>query len=145
MTRFLSIDPGKSKCGLVLADSKEKLIIFADVIKSSFLAENVKELVSGYQEYKVILGNGTTSKQFIKQLSFLGPNLIIVDEKNTTLRSKDRYFDIFPLRGLKRFFPKELFLLNINLDAVAALIILEDFCNYKFEFPESVETKTWQK
>ncbi len=121
------------------------MIIFADVIKSSCLAENVKELISGYQEYMVILGNGTTSKQFIKQLNFLGSKLIIVDEKNTTLRSKQRYFDIFPLRGLKRFFPKELFLLNINLDAVAALIILEDFCNYKFEFPESVETKTWQK
>ncbi len=145
MTIFLSIDPGKSKCGLVVADSKEKVITFAGIIKSTFLKANVKELIAGHQEYKVIIGNGTTSKEHIKKLSFLGSKLIIVDERNTTFRSKKRYFDIFPPIGLKRFLPKELFLININLDAIAALIILEDFCNYKFQFPESVETKTWQK
>ena len=145
MTRFISIDPGKSKCGLVVADSKKKVITFASIIKSRSLIGRVKELISEHQEYKVIIGNGTTSKDYIKKLDFLDQKLIIVDEKNTTFRAKERYFDIFPQIGFKRFLPKELFLLNINLDAIAALIILEDFCNYKFEFPESLETKTWQK
>ena len=145
MTRIISIDPGKSKCGLVAADPKDKVIAFAGVIKSSSLLINLKELISEYQEYKVIIGNGTTSKEYVKKLSFLGQNLIIADEKNTTLRSKERYFDIFPLKGFKRFLPKELFLININLDAIAALIILEDFCNCKFKVLNSLDTKTWQK
>ena len=65
MTRFISIDPGKSKCGLVVADSKDKKISFASVIKSELLIKNVKELTLGYTKYKVIIGNGTTSKEHI--------------------------------------------------------------------------------
>ena len=144
MTRLISIDPGKSKCGLIVADSQDKIISFASVIKSNLLKENVKNLISGCQEYEVIIGNGTTSKEHIKSLSFLGQNLIIAEEKNTTFRSKERYFDIFPLRGLQRLLPKEIFLLNVNLDAISALIILEDFCKCKFKVLNSLDTKTWQ-
>ena len=145
MTKFLSIDPGKSKCGLVVADSKDKIIYFAIVIKSNLLVENVNTIISEDSSYKVIIGNGTTSKEYINKLNYLGQNLIIAEEKNTTLRSKERYFDIFPLKGLKMFLPKEIFLMNINLDAISALIILEDFCNYKFDFANNLDTKTWQK
>ncbi len=145
MTKFLSIDPGQSKCGLVVADSKDKIISYASVIRSDLLIENVKKLISGHQEYKVIIGNGTTSKYHIKNLNFLGKDLIIAEEKNTTLRSKERYFDLYPLKGLKRFLPKEIFLINLNLDAISALIILEDFCKCKFQFINNLETKTWQK
>ena len=45
MTRIISIDPGKSKCGLVAADPKDKVIAFAGVIKSSSLLINLKEYV----------------------------------------------------------------------------------------------------
>ena len=145
MTRLISIDPGKSKCGLIVADSKDKIISYAKVIKSNLLIASVKTLIAGCQEYEVIIGNGTTSKEHIKNLKFLGQNLIIAEEKNTTLRSKERYFDIFPLSGLQRFLPKEIFLINVNLDAVSALIILEDFCNCKFIVLNSLDTKTWQK
>jgi len=146
MTKFLSIDPGKSKCGLIVADSKSKTISLAMVIKSEILIENVKRIIKEKDEYKVIIGNGTTSKEFIKKLNFLGENLIIAEEKNTTLRSKERYFDFYPLKGLKRFLPKELFLMNVNLDAISAVIILEDFCKFKYEFMNNhIETKTWQK
>ena len=145
MTKFLSIDPGKSKCGLVVADSKLKKISFAKVIKSDVLIENVKRIITQHNEYKVIIGNGTTSKEFIDKLNFLGKDLIIAEEKNTTLRSRERYFDLFPLKGIKRFLPKEIFLININLDAISALIILEDFCHFKYDLINNIETKTWQK
>ena len=145
MTKFLAIDPGKSKCGLIVADSKLKMISLAQVVKSEILIENVKRLITENNEYKVIIGNGTTSKEFIKKLNFLGTNLIIAEEKDTTLRSRERYFDFFPLKGLKSFLPKDIFLININLDAIAALIILEDFCNFKYDFINDIETKTWQK
>ena len=34
MTKFISIDPGKSKCGLVLAEINEKKVYEAIIIKS---------------------------------------------------------------------------------------------------------------
>ena len=145
MTRLISIDPGKSKCGLIVVDYKDKIISYARVIKSNQLIASLKTLIAGCQDYQVIIGNGTTSKEHIKNLNFLGKNLIIAEEKNTTLRSKERYFDLFPLSGLQRFLPKEIFLTNVNLDAVSALIILEDFCKCKFKVLNSLDTKTWQK
>ena len=73
------------------------------------------------------------------------PNLVIAEEKNSTYRAKARFFEIFPLKGLRNFLPKEIFILNKNLDALAALIIMEDHFNCKFEVSNNIETKTWLK
>jgi len=75
----------------------------------------------------------------------LAPNLIIAEEKNSTYRAKQRYFETFPLFGIKSFLPREIFILNKNLDALAALIILEDYYQIKFDFNEGLNTKTWLK
>ena len=145
MTKYLAIDPGRSKCGLVFADKELKIISNANLIKSIFLKEYVKRTILKFPETQIIIGNGTSSKEHIHDLNSLRQELIVCDERNTTLRAKERYFELYPLKGIKKFFPKEIFLLNINLDPISALIILEDFCNFKFAFAKDIETKTWQK
>ena len=145
MFKFISIDPGKCKCGLVLADLYQKRVDQAVVLNTKFLPQYVETLNSTENISKVIIGNGTTSKQNIEKLEFIKKDLIIVEERNSTFRAKKRYFELFPIRGLKIFLPKEIFILNKNLDAVSALIILEDYCNYKFTLSEDIEIKTWLK
>ena len=145
MFKLISIDPGKCKCGLVLVDLDKKKVDQAVVLNTEFLPNYLKTL-KGYENIsKVIIGNGTTSRQNIEKLEFIKNDLIIVEEKNTTFRAKKRYFELFPTRGLKSFLPKEIFIMNKNLDAVSALIILEDFCNEKFTLCENIEIKTWLK
>ena len=143
MSKIISIDPGKCKCGLVLVDINEKIIYEAIVIKSELLLEHVKYLKGVEEISKVIIGNGTTSKENIEKLNFIKKDLIIVEEKNTTYRAKERYFELFPLTGLKNFIPREIFIMNINLDAVSALIILEDYINAKFIINNTLDIKTW--
>jgi RNase H-fold protein (predicted Holliday junction resolvase) len=145
MLKLISIDPGKCKCGLILVDLHQKKVDQAIVLNTEFLPNYVKNLKSSENISKVIIGNGTTSRQNIEKLKFIKNDLIIVDEKNTTLRAKKRYFELFPTRGIKNFLPKEIFILNKNLDAVSALIILEDYCNHKFTFSEHIDIKTWRK
>ena len=145
MSKFISIDPGKYKCGLVLVDLNEKKVCQAIILKPELLAANVKNLKSVEKISKVIIGNGTTSKENIKKLSFIKKDLIIVEEKNTTYRAKERYFELFPISGIKKLIPREIFILNLNLDALSALIILEDYCNFRFTLSNSVEIKTWLK
>ena len=41
MTKYISIDPGKNKCGLILADFDTKRILKAVVIESQFLVWNI--------------------------------------------------------------------------------------------------------
>ena len=145
MFKLISIDPGKCKCGLVLADLYQKRVDQAVVLNTKFLPQYVETLNSTENISKVIIGNGTSSNQNIKKLEFINQKLIIVEEKNTTLRAKKRYFELFPMRGLKNLLPKEIFIMNKNLDALSALIILEDYCNYKFTLSEDIEIKTWLK
>ena len=145
MIKLISIDPGKCKCGLVLADLYQKRVDQAVVLNTAFLPHYLKNLNSSENISKVIIGNGTTSRQNIEKLKFLKKELIVVEEKNTTFRAKKRYFELFPIRGLKNLLPKEIFIMNKNLDALSALIILEDYCNDKFTLSENIEIKTWLK
>ena len=145
MSRVISIDPGKSKCGFIIADTKEKKVYEALVIRSNLLLNYVKKECRKDNAIKILIGNGTSSKNYLKHLNQLVPDLIIAEEKNSTYRAKIRYFDIFPLQGIKCLLPREIFLLNKNLDALAALIILEDFYGTKFDVSEISGIKTWLK
>jgi len=145
MFKLISIDPGKCKCGLVLVDLNQKKVDQAIVLNTEYLSEYVKNLNCFENISKVLIGNGTTSKQIIEKLKFIKKDLLIVEEKNSTLRAKKRYFELFPIRGLKILLPREIFIMNKNLDAVSALIILEDYCNDKFTLSDNIEIRTWLK
>ena len=145
MTRIIAIDPGISKCGLIVADIKEKKVYEAVVFNIHLLLKYVKRKYQTEQKLQFIIGNGTSSKNYIKDLNQLVPNLIIAEEKNSTFRAKQRYFEIFPVLGINSFLPREIFILNKNLDALAALIIMEDYLQVKFDFSDKVDIKTWLK
>jgi len=145
MVKLVSIDPGKCKCGLVLAEISEKKVYEAIIIKSELLEDYVRNLIAAEKISKIIIGNGTTSRDIREKLHFFKKEIITFEEKNTTYRAKARYFKLFPITGLKFFIPREFFILNKNLDAISALIILEDYCKTKFTLNQNIDFKTWQK
>ena len=145
MPRVITIDPGKSKCGLVLAEISEKKVYKAIILKSELLENYVRHLIAAEDISQIIIGNGTTSKEIKEKLIFFKKEIITFEEKNTTFRAKARYFELFPISGLKFLIPREVFILNKNLDAISALIILEDYCKTKFTLNQNIDFKTWQK
>ena len=145
MFKFLSIDPGKYKCGLVLAEISEKKVYKAIIIKSELLEKYVRNLITTEDISQIIIGNGTTSREIREKLHFFKKEIITFEEKNTTYRAKARYFELFPMSGIKFLIPREIFILNKNLDAISALIILEDYCNMKFTLNKNIDLKTWLK
>jgi len=145
MSRVITIDPGKSKCGLVLAEISEKKVYKAIILKSELLGNYVRNLITAEDISQIIIGNGTTSREIREKLYFFKKEIITFEEKNTTYRAKARYFEIFPISGLKFLMPREVFIFNKNLDAISALIILEDYCKTKFTLNQNIDFKTWQK
>ena len=145
MVRVISIDPGKSKCGLVLAETSEKKVYKAIILKSELLENYLRNLITAEDIEQIIIGNGTTSREIREKLHFFKKEIITFEEKNTTYRAKARYFELFPITGLKFLIPREIFILNKNLDAISALIILEDYCNMKFTLNKNIDFKTWLK
>ena len=145
MPRVITIDPGKSKCGFVLAEISEKKVYKAIILKSERLENYVRNLIATEDISQIIIGNGTTSKEIKEKLYFFKKEIITFEEKNTTYRAKARYFEIFPISGLQFLLPREVFILNKNLDAISALIILEDYCKTKFTLNQNIDSKTWLK
>ena len=145
MVKLLSIDPGKYKCGLVMAEISELKVCEAIILKSELLEEYVRNLNNVEDISKIIIGNGTTSLEIREKLDFFKQEIITFEEKNTTYRAKSRYFELFPISGLKFLVPREVFILNKNLDAISALIILEDYCKMKFTMNQNIDVKTWLK
>ena len=145
MSRVITIDPGKSKCGLVLAEISEKKVYKAIILKSELIENYVRNLIAAEDISQIIIGNGTTSKEIREKLYFFKKEIITFEEKNTTYRAKARYFELFPISGLKFLIPREIFILNKNLDAISAFIILEDYCKMKFTLNQNIDFKTWLK
>ena len=145
MSRVITIDPGKSKCGLVLAELSEKKVYKAIILKSELLGNYVRNLITAEEISQIIIGNGTTNSEIREKLDFFKKEIITFEEKNTTYRAKARYFELFPISGLKFLIPREVFILNKNLDAISALIILEDYCKMKFTLNQNLDFKTWLK
>ena len=88
MSRVITIDPGKSKCGLILAEISEKKVYKAIIVKRELLENYVRNLINSEDISQIIIGNGTTSKEIREKLFFFKKEIITFEEKNTTYRAK---------------------------------------------------------
>ena len=126
MDSIVSIDPGKDKCGILIANLEKNIVLEASVVKS----ENVIFILNLWKEkYKfnlIILGNGTTGKYWLDLLKDIAP-IQFIEEYGTTLRARARFWELWPPKGIFRFFPRSLLFPPNYLDSVVALILLEDY------------------
>lgn len=77
----------------------------------------------------VCVGNATRSAAVVAMLRARWPELPIalVDERNTSLLARQRYYDDHPPRGLLRLVPRGLLVPKAPLDGYAALLIVERY------------------
>ena len=76
MSRVITIDPGKSKCGLVLAEINEKKVYKAIILKSELLGNYVRNLITAEEISQIIIGNGTTNREIREKLDFFKKEII---------------------------------------------------------------------
>ena len=144
MSIYISIDPGVNKCGVLLADIQSGEVIEAGVASLSKFSGLVSLWIEDYKVSKIIIGDGTNCNYVANQLkrnNFL--NINYVNERGSTLRARFRFWEIWPPNYFIRWLPKEMLFPPDNLDAIVALILLEDFLNCKFCWPKKVDIKTW--
>ena len=125
MTTLAAIDPGRSKCGLVLAEPSQALVLEAGVLPP----DRCRALVEHWQKRQacrgVVLGNGTGSAPWRNWLTQLDLQLIVVPEAGTTLAARERYWQLEPARSWRRLLPQGLRLPPRDVDDVVAQILLE--------------------
>ena len=144
MSFYISIDPGKKKCGLLLANIQSGKVIEAGIASLNKCYDLVSFWNDNYNIRKIIIGDGTNCKYIKNELK--RKNLFdinYVNEKVSTLRARFRYWEIWPPNYFIRWLPKEILFPPENLDAIVALILLEDFLKISLNWPEKVDIKIW--
>ena len=134
MSRLVALDPGRSKCGLILVDGDRHSVIEGHVLATETVLETLQRWRQIAPIERLVLGNGTASESLRRQLPGDLP-VKLVDERGTTLRARKRYWQLWPPRGWRRFIPQGLLLPPTELDAVAALVILESELGQQLVWP----------
>ena len=144
MSFYLSVDPGSKKCGLLLADIESGKVIEAGIASLNKCYDLVSFWNENYNIKKIIIGDGTNCKYIKNELKRKNLfDIIYVNEKGSTLRARFRYWEIWPPNYFIRWLPKEILFPPDNLDAIVALILLEDFLKFSLIWPEKVDIKIW--
>lgn len=126
----LAVDPGTAKCGIALVrrgpDQRIELL-WRKIARTEELAAAVAEAFSVRRPDLAIVGSGTHSKPIVHVLRELAPSLgiLIVDEKNTTMQARERYWEHNPRRGWRRLLPSTMLVPPEPFDDFVALILAE--------------------
>ncbi|MEM9486231.1 MAG: resolvase, partial [Cyanobacteria bacterium P01_F01_bin.116] len=57
------------------------------------------------------------------------PNVILVDERYSSLEARDRYWEMFPPKGINRLLPQSLRSIPRSIDDIVAILLIERYLN----------------
>jgi len=125
---ILGLDPGRDKCGVAVMRDKQE-VIYHQVIDSASAIAIIGQLSQQYDLDLIVMGDGTTSKSWIEQIKSNLPTVtvITINEANSTLEARDRYWTMYPPQGLQRLLPQSLRLPPRPVDDIVAIILIERY------------------
>ena len=118
------LDPGSSKCGLVLTNPQQRQVVWAAVLPPEACWQQLQQWRQAQQVALVVLGDGTGSATWCQRLQGVVPHQLVV-ERGTTLAARQRYWQLEPARGWRRLLPEGLRQPPRDWDDVVAQLLLE--------------------
>ena len=130
MKTILGLDPGRDKCGLAIMDGKR--IACHRIVDSDVAIAIIQQLCQEYDVSTIVMGDGTTSKDWYRKIqSALTEHLPIVtiNEQNSTLEARDRFWLMYPPKGVQRIIPAGLRVPPRPVDDLVAILLIERYLN----------------
>lgn len=129
----MGVDPGSAKCGIAVVEDQEDgtKILFRGVFPTEALTEHLQRTDQEFEPELIVVGDGTRSKgtQQIIREALPGKSLLIVDERDTSIHARERYWIENPRRWWRRFLPSTLLTPPDPVDDYVAVIIAERVLN----------------
>jgi RNase H-fold protein (predicted Holliday junction resolvase) len=123
----LGLDPGTRKCGFALVSQIDASPLRLGIVPLEGLAGALREILAATPAEVAAVGRGTNADAVCRIAEEAGLRVALVDEYETTLKARARYFRDHPPRGLRRFIPRGMLLPDRPIDDYAALLIAERF------------------
>jgi RNase H-fold protein (predicted Holliday junction resolvase) len=123
---ILGVDPGTRKCGFAVVDPAGRSLEQGIAGVAEFPG-----VLAGLRERHGLslaaLGAGTHAEPIERVLKEAGLSVVRVDERETTLEARVRYFQVHPPRGWRRLIPRGMLLPPRPIDDFAAVLIAERY------------------
>ncbi|TVR05275.1 MAG: pre-16S rRNA-processing nuclease YqgF [Phormidium sp. GEM2.Bin31] len=125
---LLGFDPGRDKCGVAVMENNGQ-VLEAQVVPSDRALDILKDWADRFQITTLIIGDRTTSREWQTRIRQQLPQLEImtVNEQNSTLEARDRYWRLYPPRGFSRLIPQGLRLPPRPIDDIVAILLIERY------------------
>jgi RNase H-fold protein (predicted Holliday junction resolvase) len=129
---ILGLDPGRDKCGVAVMDSNQE-VVYHQVIDSAKAIAISQQLTQTYAIDLIVMGDGTTSQAWQQKIksNLLTVAVTTINETNSTLEARDRYWTMYPPQGLQRLIPKGLRTPPRPVDDIVAIILIERYLENK--------------
>jgi RNase H-fold protein (predicted Holliday junction resolvase) len=126
---ILGFDPGKDKCGVAVM-GVDRQLYYHEVILSENAIASIEELRQRFPVSLLVMGDQTTSKRWKQKLqSELSEaiNIILIDERYSTLEARDRYWQMYPPTGLTKLLPQGMRQPPRPIDDIVAILLIERY------------------
>jgi RNase H-fold protein (predicted Holliday junction resolvase) len=128
---ILGFDPGKDKCGVAVM-GRDKNVSYHQVVPSDEAVSTIQSLCKQFPIQLLVIGDQTTSKSWKQKLTqSLSPfiKIVQIDERYSSLEARDRYWQMYPPRGLSRLIPQGMRTPPRPVDDIVAIVLIERYLN----------------
>lgn len=126
---ILGFDPGRDKCGLAVM-GREQQLIYHQVIAAQEALITMQNLCQQFPIETIVMGNQTTAKSWKQRISqdlSLSVPIVLVDERYSSLEARDRYWQMYPPKGIIGLLPKGLRQPPRPVDDIVAILLIERY------------------
>lgn len=126
---ILGFDPGRDKCGVAVM-GVERQLHYHQVVVSEEAIATIKSLCQQFPITTLVMGDQTTAKTWIQKLKQdLPPSvpIVMVDERYSSLEARDRYWQMYPPKGLARLIPQGMREPPRPVDDIVAILLIERY------------------
>jgi len=127
----LGFDPGRDKCGIAVMGLDRQLYYHKVILAEEAIA-NIEVQLQKFTVSLIVMGDQTTAKKWKQQLNqeLSKPrNIILVDERYSTLEARDRYWQMYPPQGIIKLLPKGMRQPPRAIDDIVAVLLIERYLN----------------
>jgi RNase H-fold protein (predicted Holliday junction resolvase) len=124
---LLGVDPGTRKCGYAVIERLDAQPLALGIVPLADFGAKVAALRATFAIDMVAIGHGTNAGVVSAVVREAGLTFELVDERETTLRARERFFRDHPPRGWRRLVPRGMLLPDRPIDDYAALLIAERY------------------
>ena len=121
---------------------KDRQLLDHQVVVSEEAIAAIKSLCQKFSIELLVMGDQTTAKSWKQKIEphlHTSVPIVMVDERNSSLQARDRYWQMYPPKGLARLIPQGMRLPPRPVDDIVAILLIERYLR------SSHAEKTWDE